>query len=123
MKDWLPGYAKLRARDSKKDGEQSRGLFLLPNLLTTAAIFAGFYAMMQSIDGNFGHAAMAIFIAGLLDGLDGRVARLVNAQSNFGKEYDTISDTISFGVAPALVVYVWALHALGGLGQGTPGTL
>ena len=97
--------------------QQTRGILLLPNLLTTAALFAGFYAIVQSFSARFDHAAIAIFIASLLDGLDGRVARLVNAQSKFGKEYDSLSDVISFGVAPALVVYTWALRGLGGLGE------
>lgn len=113
MVEWLPEHTE----PSKEGARPVRGIYLLPNLLTTAALFAGFYAIVQSISGRFDHAALAVFIAGLLDGLDGRIARLMNAQSNFGKEYDSLSDVISFGVAPALMVYVWTLHALGGLGQ------
>ena len=90
-----------------------RGIYLLPNLFTTAALFAGFYAIVQSMNGKFEHAAVAIFIAMVLDGLDGRVARLTHTQSEFGAEYDSLSDMVSFGVAPALVVYEWALKALG----------
>ncbi len=86
-----------------------KGIFLLPNLFTTAALFAGFYAVIAAINGLFETAAIAIFLAGLLDGLDGRVARLTNTQSAFGAEYDSLSDMVSFGVAPALVVYLWAL--------------
>lgn len=93
-----------------------RGIYLLPNLLTTGALFAGFYAIVQAMGGRFEHAAVAIFIAMVLDGLDGRVARLTRTQSAFGAEYDSLSDMVSFGVAPALVVYVWALQGLGKLG-------
>lgn len=86
-----------------------RGIYLLPNLLTTIALFAGFYAIVQAMSGRFEHAAIAIFVAMVFDGLDGRVARLTHTQSAFGVEYDSLSDMVSFGVAPALVVYVWAL--------------
>jgi CDP-diacylglycerol--serine O-phosphatidyltransferase len=86
-----------------------RGIFLLPNLFTTGALFAGFYAIIAAMNGRFEIAATAIFIAGLLDGLDGRVARLTNTQSAFGAEFDSLSDMVSFGVAPALVVYMWSL--------------
>jgi len=90
-----------------------RGIYLLPNLLTTGALFAGFYAIVQAMNGKFEHAAVAIFIAMVLDGLDGRVARLTRTQSEFGAEYDSLSDMVSFGVAPALVTYEWALKGLG----------
>lgn len=93
-----------------------RGIYVLPNLLTTAALFAGFYAIVQAMNGRFEHSAVAIFIAMVLDGLDGRVARMTNTQSAFGAEYDSLSDMVSFGVAPALVVYEWALKGLGKLG-------
>jgi len=93
-----------------------RGIYLLPNLLTTAALFAGFYAIVQAMNGRFEHSAIAIFIAMVLDGLDGRVARMTNTQSAFGAEYDSLSDMVSFGVAPALVVYEWSLKGLGKLG-------
>ena len=86
-----------------------RGIYWLPNLFTTIALFAGFYAIVQAMSGRFEQAAMAIFIAMVFDGLDGRVARLTRTQSAFGAEYDSLSDMVSFGVAPALVVYVWAL--------------
>jgi CDP-diacylglycerol--serine O-phosphatidyltransferase len=90
-----------------------RGIYLLPNLFTTGSLFAGFYAIVQAMNGKFEHAAVAIFIAMVLDGLDGRVARLTHTQSEFGAEYDSLSDMVSFGVAPSLVVYEWALKGLG----------
>ncbi len=93
-----------------------RGIFLLPNLFTTGALFAGFYAIIAAIKGQFEIAAIAIFLAMLLDGLDGRVARLTNTQSAFGAEYDSLSDMASFGLAPALVVYQWSLIHLASLG-------
>jgi CDP-diacylglycerol--serine O-phosphatidyltransferase len=93
-----------------------RGIYLLPNLFTTGALFAGFYSIVQAMNGRWEHAAVAIFIAMVLDGLDGRVARLTRTQSAFGAEYDSLSDMVSFGVAPALVMYVWALKGLGKLG-------
>ena len=86
-----------------------RGIYLLPNLFTTAALFAGFYAIVQAMNARFEQAAVAIFIAMVLDGLDGRVARLTHTQSAFGAEYDSLSDMVSFGAAPALVMYEWAL--------------
>lgn len=93
-----------------------RGIYLLPNLLTTASLFAGFYAIVQAMNGRFEFAAVAIFVAMVMDGLDGRVARLTRTQSAFGAEYDSLSDMVSFGVAPALVMYVWALKGMGKLG-------
>jgi CDP-diacylglycerol---serine O-phosphatidyltransferase len=95
---------------------RKRGIYLLPNLFTTAALFAGFYAIVQAMNGLFEHAAIAIFIAMVLDGLDGRIARLIHAQSAFGAEYDSLSDMVSFGAAPALVVYEWALKSMGKMG-------
>ncbi len=90
-----------------------RGIYLLPNLFTTGALFAGFYAIVQAVNGKFEHAAVAIFIAMVLDGLDGRVARMTHTQSEFGAEYDSLSDMVSFGVAPSLVIYEWALKGMG----------
>jgi CDP-diacylglycerol--serine O-phosphatidyltransferase len=90
-----------------------RGIYLLPNLFTTGALFAGFYAIVQSMNGKFEHAAVAIFIAMVLDGLDGRVARMTHTQSEFGAQYDSLSEMVSFGVAPSLVIYEWALRGLG----------
>ncbi len=90
-----------------------RGIYLLPNLFTTGALFAGFYAIVQAMNGKFEQAAVAIFIAMVLDGLDGRVARMTHTQSAFGAEYDSLSDMVSFGVAPSLIVYEWALKGMG----------
>jgi CDP-diacylglycerol---serine O-phosphatidyltransferase len=94
-----------------------RGIYLLPNLFTTGAMFAGFYAIVAAIGGNFIAAAVAVFVAGILDGLDGRVARLTNTQSEFGVQYDSLSDMVSFGLAPALVLYVWSLSSLKAYGS------
>lgn len=93
-----------------------RGIYLLPNLLTTAALFAGFYAIVAAMKGLFDTAAIAIFIAMIADGLDGRVARMTNTQTAFGAQYDSLSDMVSFGIAPALVIYSWSLVHLGKLG-------
>ena len=90
-----------------------RGVYILPNLFTTAALFAGFYACVQAVGGRYEQSVIAIFIAMVLDGLDGRVARLTNTQSAFGAEYDSLSDMIAFGAAPALVAYEWALKDMG----------
>lgn len=97
-------------------GAQLRGVYLLPNLLTTAALFAGFYAVVAAMKGYFDTAAIAIFVAMIADGLDGRVARLTNTQTPFGAQYDSLSDMVAFGVAPALVIYSWSLFYLGKLG-------
>src|SRR2546429_680094 len=86
-----------------------RGIYLLPNLFTTAALFAGFYAIVMAMNQRFDNAAVAIFVAMILDTLDGRVARLTHTQSAFGAEYDSLSDMVCFGAAPALVIYEWAL--------------
>ncbi len=93
-----------------------RGIYLLPNLFTTGALFSGFYAVIAGMHGNFEAAAIAIFVAMVLDGLDGRVARLTNTTSAFGVQYDSLSDMVSFGLAPALVMFSWALAPLGKLG-------
>ncbi len=86
-----------------------RGIYWLPNLFTTIALFAGFFSIVQAMNGHFEQSALAIFVAMVFDGLDGRVARFTHTQSAFGAEYDSLSDMVSFGVAPALVIYVWAL--------------
>ena len=93
-----------------------RGIYLLPNLLTTAALFAGFYAIVAAMKGLYDTAAIAIFIAMIADSLDGRVARMTRTQSQFGAHYDSMSDMASFGIAPALVLYSWSLASLGKLG-------
>lgn len=93
-----------------------RGIYLLPNLFTTAALFAAFYSIVAAMKGDFNIAAIAIVIAGVADALDGRIARLTNTQSAFGAQYDSLSDMVAFGVAPALLIYSWSLSHLGKLG-------
>jgi CDP-diacylglycerol--serine O-phosphatidyltransferase len=93
-----------------------RGIYLLPNLITTGALFAGFYAIVAGMNGNFVAASLAIFVAGFLDTADGRVARWTRTESQFGAEYDSLSDMVAFGVAPALVAFSWGLDSLGKMG-------
>ena len=102
-----------------KSGDASRprkGIYLLPNLLTTGALFGGFYAVLSGFSGSYELAAIAIFVAMVFDGLDGRVARMTNTQSDFGVQYDSLSDMVSFGIAPAIVIYGWGLTGLGKVG-------
>ena len=96
----------------KNKPSRRSGIYLLPNLFTTAALFSGFYAILAAEQGRFEAAALGIFAAMLFDGFDGRIARMTNTQSDFGAEYDSLSDMVAFGVAPALVVYNWALAGL-----------
>lgn len=96
-----------------EESRRRRSIYLLPNVFTTANLFAGFYAVVQAINGRFEIAAIAIFVAMIFDGMDGRVARLTNTQSAFGEQYDSLSDMTSFGIAPALVMYQWVLQDLG----------
>ena len=104
----------MAANQHLRDPEQRhRSIYLLPNAFTTANLFAGFYAVVQAMNENFESAAIAIFLALVFDGMDGRVARLTNTQSSFGEQYDSLADMTSFGVAPALVMYEWALSDLG----------
>ena len=91
---------------------RARGIYLLPNLFTTGGMFAGFYAIIAAAQGQFPDACVAVFVAAILDGLDGRVARLTNTQSEFGVQYDSLADLISFGLAPSMVMYHWALASL-----------
>ena len=98
------------------DPLRKRGIYLLPNLFTTLALFAGFYAIVQGMNHNFEQAAEAVFVAMVLDSLDGRVARLTRTQSAFGAEYDSLADMVSFGAAPALLMYEWALRDMGRIG-------
>lgn len=98
------------------ENNKNRGIYLLPNLFTTAGLFSGFYAIVASMNGRYIEAAVAIFIAMVFDGIDGRVARMTNTESEFGAEYDSMADIVSFGMAPALVVYNYALADLGKLG-------
>ncbi len=100
-----------------------RSIYLLPNAFTTAALFCGFYAIVMAMNQKFDHASIAIFAAMILDAVDGRVARLTNTQSEFGAQYDSLSDMVSFGAAPALVIYVWALRDLAQVGWGKVGWL
>ncbi len=103
--------------DSQSAGKKRpRGIYLLPNLFTTAGLFSGFYAIVAAMSGRFEPAAVAIFVAMIMDGIDGRVARLTDTQSEFGVEYDSLSDMVCFGLAPALVVYQWALRGMADAG-------
>ncbi len=98
--------------DIPEKPKRRKGIYLLPNLFTTAALFSGFYAIVAAINGRFEAAAIAIFISMILDGIDGRVARLTSTQSAFGAEYDSLSDLVCFGLAPALLIYEWSLSSL-----------
>jgi len=100
----IPPVAQARPR--------ARGIYLLPNLFTTGGMFAGFYAIIAAAQGHYPDACIAVFVAAILDGLDGRVARLTNTQSEFGVQYDSLADLISFGLAPSLLMYHWALSTL-----------
>jgi CDP-diacylglycerol--serine O-phosphatidyltransferase len=93
-----------------------RGIYILPSLFTTASLFAGFYAIVQAMNGNFEYAPLAIFISMVMDALDGRVARLTHTESDFGAQYDSIVDMVSFGLAPSLIMYEWTLSGMGKLG-------
>lgn len=95
---------------------RARGIYLLPNLFTVTALFAGFYAIVSAMEGHFGRAAIAVLVAMVMDSLDGRIARLTHTQTAFGEQFDSLSDMVSFGVAPGLVVYTWALIHLGKIG-------
>jgi CDP-diacylglycerol--serine O-phosphatidyltransferase len=96
---------------------RSRGVYLLPNLFTTGVMFSGFYAIVAATDGNFERAGIAIFIAMVCDGLDGRIARWTNTQSEFGKEFDSLSDMVAFGLAPAVVAYMWGVARIAEYGE------
>jgi CDP-diacylglycerol--serine O-phosphatidyltransferase len=102
--------------DNNNESLPTKGIYLLPNVLTTAGLFSGFYAVVSSMNGDYVNAAIAIFIAMIFDGLDGRVARMTNTQSEFGAEYDSMADMVSFGIAPGLVAYNWALSNFGKFG-------
>ena len=98
--------------DLERPPPRSRGIYLLPNLFTTAGLFAGFYAIIAAANGDFVNASIAVFVAAVMDGLDGRVARLTGTSSEFGVQYDSLADLVSFGLAPSLVMYHWSLSAL-----------
>src|SRR6202171_2695766 len=99
------------------DRPRSKGIYLLPNLLTTACLFSGFYAVVAAIDKHFAHAGMAVFAAMIFDTLDGRIARLTRTESFFGKEYDSLADMVAFGVAPAIVAYQWGVVRIAEYGK------
>ena len=101
---------------SENTVKRGKGIYLLPNLLTTGAMFGGFYAILASIHGAYEAAVLAIYVAGFFDMMDGRVARLTNTQSDFGMQYDSLSDMVSFGVAPAIISFNWILHEVGKIG-------
>ena len=103
-------------QDAEGRKVRHRGVYLLPNLFTTANLFAGFFSIISAVNGKFEIAAITVFVAMVLDSLDGRVARLTNTQSAFGAEYDSLSDMVAFGLAPALLAYEWALSGLGNVG-------
>ncbi len=105
-------------QEKKADRSESikRGIYILPNLLTTGSLFAGFYSLVASMNGNFGSAAVWIFASAIFDGLDGKVARMTGTTSKFGVEYDSLADLVAFGVTPALMVYAWALKPFGRVG-------
>ncbi len=115
---WIPpGWVcmttdPLAAQNDAPSRPRRRGVYLLPNLFTTAVLFSGFYAIVAATDGNFDRAGIAIFIAMVCDGLDGRIARWTNTQSDFGKEYDSLSDMVAFGLAPAVVAYQWGVESI-----------
>ncbi len=98
--------------DEERLRRRKRGIFLLPNLFTTAVLFSGFYAIVAATDGNFDRAGIAIFIAMVCDGLDGRIARWTHTQSDFGQEYDSLSDMVAFGIGPAVVAYQWGVFRI-----------
>jgi len=116
----MPRSARNHTQDAgdgvSEEKPTRKGIYIIPNLLTTANLFAGFFAIVQATKGNFEAAAVAIFIALVMDGLDGRIARVTHAESDFGTEYDSLVDMVSFGLTPALVVYLWALQDLGKVG-------
>ena len=101
----------------ESEARRGRGVYWLPNLLTTGTLFGGFYGIVAAIDGNFSRAAIAIFIAMVFDGLDGRVARWTRTQSDFGKEYDSLCDMVAFGLAPAILMYQWGIERIADYGQ------
>jgi CDP-diacylglycerol--serine O-phosphatidyltransferase len=119
MADDVPDYDEIEPSPGKPPplgGLRRKGIYLLPNLFTTGVLFCGFFAIVQAMNGRFDIGCIAIFVAMVLDGMDGRVARWTNTQSEFGAQYDSIADMVAFGAAPALVAYTWALKDFGTLG-------
>lgn len=107
------GHDAVQESDELVPRKRRKGIYILPNLFTLAALFGGFYAIVMAMNGRFDQAAIGVFCAMVLDSLDGRVARMTNTQSAFGEQMDSLSDMVSFGAAPALIAYVWALTSLG----------
>lgn len=106
----------MKKNEGNRRANMKKGIYILPNLFTTASLFCGFYSVIASVQGNYHSAAIAVIIAFFLDGLDGKIARFTNTSSKFGAEYDSLSDLIAFGVAPALLAYTWALAPFGRYG-------
>lgn len=102
--------------EASQNGPRHKGFYILPNLLTTASLFSGFLGMVWAIDGKFGYAALAILASCFLDGMDGAVARMTRSSSKFGVQFDSLADLVSFGVSPALLVFLWQTHQFGRLG-------
>lgn len=118
QEDWVDDLEDLddyesQELHSERPRPRNKGIYLLPNAFTTAALFSGFFAIVNAMNHEFATAAIAIFASLVLDGMDGRIARMTNTQSAFGEQYDSLADMVSFGVAPALVAYEWALKDLG----------
>src|SRR6187431_2902306 len=107
--DHEPADDPVEAAAPATAGPRSRHIYLLPNLLTTLGLFSGFYAILAAASDHFEHACVAVFLAGIFDGVDGRVARMTGTSSEFGVQYDSLADLVSFGMAPALVMYHWSL--------------
>lgn len=116
MNDQNDAALSLQEPDDLRERPRRKGIYILPNLFTLAALFGGFYAVVMAMNGRFEQAAIGIFMAAVLDSLDGRVARMTNTQSAFGEQMDSLSDMVSFGAAPALITYEWALKGLGKAG-------
>ena len=112
----IPVVSSVSERQEGVQSVKHRSIYLLPNLFTTGALFSGFYAIVAGMNGDYINAAIAIFIAMILDGMDGRIARLTNSSSEFGAQFDSLSDMVAFGVAPALVTFSWSLSSLGKIG-------
>ena len=109
--------AEAEPQIAQSGAKRGRGVYWLPNLLTTGTLFGGFYAIVAAVDGNYARAGTAVFIAMVFDGLDGRVARWTNTQSEFGKEYDSLCDMVAFGLAPAILVYQWGVERIADYGK------
>lgn len=107
---------EIHQEENVKKKKFKKGVYLLPNLMTSASLFGGFYSIIASLDGHFDRAAIAILISGVLDGLDGRIARLTGSSSKFGVEYDSLADLVAFGLAPGVLIFTWALRPFGRYG-------